>query len=169
MNGQASPRRRLTPSPWRHLLLVVLSGAFVVMGGFLVSRGQPFGWLCIAFFGLGVLLGLATLVPGASYLELREDGFEFRSIYRKWFQRWSDIEEFFPQRIATNDMVCWNYTPGYDAQARGRKLSAGLTGVEAALPDTYGLSAPELAELMNQWRVRHAGDAGAGPGYTGQA
>ena len=135
------------------------------MGGFLVAEGQWVGWLCLGFFGLGVVLGLATLIPGASYLELREDGFEFSSIYRKWFLRWSDVQEFFPQRIATNAMVCWNYAPGHVAPSLGRKLSAGLTGVEAGLPDTYGMAAPELAELMNQWRRRCVGqpDTGAAP------
>jgi hypothetical protein len=149
--------------------LVVLSAGFVVMGGFLVTEGQTFGWLCMAFFGLGVLVGLVSLVPGASYLELRRDGFEFRTLHRKWFQRWSDVEAFFPQRIATQDMVCWNFAPGYAGQPRGRKVSAGLTGVEAGLPDTYGMSAHALAELMNQWRIRYAGRSDPGAGSAGQA
>jgi hypothetical protein len=38
--------------------------------------------------------------------------------------------------------------PGFDGQATGRRISAGLTGVEAGLPDTYGHTAPELAALM---------------------
>ncbi len=144
---------RLRSSPWKHLKLMVVSAGFVTMGGFLVARGQAFGWLCIAFFGLGVVVAIVTMLPGASYLELRRDGFEFSSLYRKWFQRWSDVEEFFPQRIATNVMVCWNFAPGYVGQLRGRRVSAGLAGVEAALPDTYGMPAAELAALMNRWRL----------------
>ena len=151
---------RLRPSPWKHVALMVLSAGFVTMGGFLVAEGQAFGWLCIAFFGLGVVVAIVTLLPGASYLELRRDGFEFSSLYRKWFQRWSDVDEFFPRRIATNVMVCWNFAPGYVGQARGRKVSAGLTGVEAGLPDTYGMPAAELAALMNRWRLGDPGRLG---------
>lgn len=160
---------RLRPSPWKHLALMVLSAGFVTMGGFLVAQGQAFGWLCIAFFGLGVVVAIVTLLPGASYLELRQDGFECSSLYRKWFQRWSDVEEFFPQRIATSEMVCWNFAPGYVAQPRGRRVSAGLTGVEAALPDTYGLPASELAALMNRWRTGDHGAPRSAPGRPGEA
>lgn len=167
MNVGSPATLRLTPNPWKHVALVLLSGGFVVMGAFLVARGHAFGWLSVGLFGLGVVVGLATLVPGASYLELRQDGFEFSSLFRKWFQRWSDVDEFFPRRIATNVMVCWNFAPGYGGQPRGRKLSAGLTGVEAALPDTYGMPAAELAALMNRWRVDARG-ARSAPGFSAE-
>jgi len=151
---------RLRPSPGKQLMLMLLCAAFVAVGGFLVSRGDAFGWVCIALFGAGMLVFLVTLLPGSSYLELRRDGFEMCSLYRKWFVRWSDVQLFFPQRIASTRMVCWNYLPGHAGQVRGRRFSASLTGVEAGLPDTYGRSADELAELMNAWRSRHgiAGD-----------
>ena len=149
---------RLKPSILRHVILLLTSAGLVAMGAFLVTRGQPFGWVCIAFFGMGVLVILLTLLPGSSYLELRPGGIELSSLYRKWFVRWSDVQEFFPTRVATKQMVCWNYTPGYAAQARGRRLSMGLAGVEAGLPDTYGLSAQELSALLNEWRAKHTGE-----------
>jgi hypothetical protein len=46
------------------------------------------------------------------------------------------------------------YEPDYASTARGvagRKISRSMVGVDGALPDTYGMSADELAELMNNW------------------
>jgi len=146
---------RLRPNPWKQTVLILICAAFVALGGFLVSRGDAFGWVCVAFFGAGLLVFFLGLLPGSSYLELRRDGFEMSSLYRKWFVRWSDVESFFSRRIASNRMVCWDYVPEYQGHARGRRFSASLAGVEAALPDTYGRSANELAELMNEWRLRH--------------
>jgi hypothetical protein len=34
------------------------------------------------------------------------------------------------------------------------KFNVGIVGRNAALPDTYGLSADNLAQLMVQWRER---------------
>lgn len=151
---------RLRPNPWKQTVLILICAGFLALGGFLVSQGDAFGWLCVAFFGAGLLVFLLGLLPGSSYLEFRRDGFEMSSLYRKWFVRWSDVQSFFPHRIASNRMVCWNCVPDHQGHASGHRLSARLTGVEAALPETYGRSADELADLMNQWRLRHriAGD-----------
>lgn len=78
------------------------------------------------------------------------------SLYRKWFVRWSDVQLFFPKHIASIKLVCWNYMPGHAEDVGGRNFSARLTGVEAGLPDTYGRSADESIELMNEWLLRHA-------------
>jgi hypothetical protein len=40
------------------------------------------------------------------------------------------------------------------AQGVVAKLNAAVAGYAAGLPDTYGLSADELAALMTSWRSR---------------
>lgn len=35
-----------------------------------------------------------------------------------------------------------------------RKLNKAVSGVDESLPDTYGMSAESLADLMAQWRNR---------------
>src|SRR5687768_16825554 len=117
---------RLKPSVMRHVILLLTSAGFVAMGGFLVARGQPFGLLIIVCFGVGALVALLTLVPGSSYLELKPGGIELSSLYRKWFVAWSDVQEFFPARVANKQMVCWKYAPDYAAQTLGRRLSRRL-------------------------------------------
>ncbi len=139
------------------MLLLVISSCFVALGIFLTSKDDlQIGWLCVLFFGLGVLVALINLLPGCSYLDLTSDGMEIRSLYRKWFVRWTDVQEFFPASVANRPMICWNYTQSFAGQRLGRKISSGLTGVEAALPDTYGMYAEDLANLLNDWRTKHA-------------
>jgi hypothetical protein len=50
-------------------------------------------------------------------------------------------------------MVAYRFAPGYTPQATTRKVLNALAGAEAALPDTYGRSAKELAELLNTIRA----------------
>ena len=147
---------RLKPSPWRLLLLLSISASFVVLGTFLISEGELVGgWFCAGFFGLGVLIAIVSLLPGSSYLDISSAGMEIRSLYRKWFVRWTDVQEFYPVVISNRKMVAWDYSPTYTAQSMGRKISRGVSGVEAALPDTYGMSAESLATLLNEWRAQH--------------
>jgi hypothetical protein len=55
--------------------------------------------------------------------------------------------------------VGFDFAPG--AEPAGSRLASRLTGVQGALPNTYGLKAEELADLMNRWREEHA--SGRGP------
>lgn len=148
---------RLKPSPRRHFMLLALFGSFVGLGIFVLRDYSAFGWLTVVFFGLGALVALVALVPGSSYLELSPSGISVRTLYRTWQVNWSDVSGFFVSRIGGRTLVCWNYTSGYSAARRGRDISRNWAGVEASLPGKYGLSAEELVDLLNRWRVEHAG------------
>jgi hypothetical protein len=147
---------KLTPRPSKFLILLLASAAFVAMGVFLVAQGKPLiGWLNIVFFGLGVAVAIVSLLPGSNHLQLDDEGLEVCSLYRRWSVRWGDVQEFFPAFISRRELVCWNYVPGYSGQRAGRVVASHLTGVEAALPDTYGMTPAALADLLNEWRIRH--------------
>lgn len=156
---------RLKPGKVRAIRLLFISGVFVAIGIWMGRGGDTTGWLCAAFFGLGVLVGGVKLIPGSCYLDLSADGFEVRSMYRSWRVRWSDVSNFFPVRysnviggtfIRLPEQVGWNYVAGYKAHAAMRGFAASNIGAEAALPDTYGRSAKELAQLLNEWRTKHS-------------
>jgi len=132
------------------ILLVVGSGIFVWVGIWLRAH-QPFvAYPSIIFFGLCGLVGLVGLLPNSSYLTLTDRGFEFASLYRKHFVSWSDVDSFIPIKIQHNRMVGWNYSPEFSKSQRLRSVNTVLAGTEAALPDTYGMFADELAVLMNR-------------------
>jgi hypothetical protein len=145
--------------PVKMAFLTLGSGIFVSMGLWLLQR-QPYVALpCVIFFGLCALVGLVGLLPNSSYLTLTDEGFLFASLFRRHFVSWSDVQSFVPVKIQFNRMVGWNYSPAFRESQRLRGINTAIAGVEAALPDTYGMSAERLAELMNQLRDLYAGAA----------
>jgi hypothetical protein len=134
--------------------LVAISAVFVAIGIFTSSKEPVMGLLSAGFFGLCGIVGVLGLIPGGSYLLLERDGFTTSSLFRKHSYRWRDVSPFGVKRISRNKMVCWNFAPNYSGPKRGASFSKTLTGIEAALPDTYGKKAEDLAELMNELRQR---------------
>lgn len=145
----------LRASKLKMLGLLILSAAFTALGLWMASEAPLTGYLCAGFFGLGLLVFAVQLLPKSSYLHLAQDGFTFAALFGSQTVRWRDVESFSVVRIGHNDMVAWDFAPHYKRQPRGRAVSRGIAGVEAALPDTYGMKAQALANLMNRLRVRH--------------
>ncbi len=65
----------LYPKRSTQILLCLVSGIFVALGIFMVVKGEPFGYLCAAFFFLLFLVAIVQLFPGSSYLEIGSEGF----------------------------------------------------------------------------------------------
>lgn len=150
---------KLMTSKTKMLGLLTGSLAFVAIGIWASSREPLIAWASISFFGLCSLVALAGLLPGSSYLDLQAEGFEMRTLYRKWFVRWVDTEPFVAIRVGSKPMVGWSYVSGYVPRTSARRLSLSIAGVEAALPDTYGLKVTELVMLMNTRRTERLGMA----------
>jgi|SRR3569832_2237369 len=138
------------------ILLTLGSGIFVASGIWLLPQ-EPYAALAsIVFFGLCGSVGVVGLLPNGSYLTLTERGFLFASLFRKHFVSWSSVESFVPVKIQFNQMVGWTYSPEFSGSRYLRGINTALAGVEAALPDSYGVPAEQLATLMNQLRARYA-------------
>ena len=145
---------RLYPSRLKTLALLVFC-IFAVAGGLYMAREEPLmGYLCAGFFALGIPVMLANLLPGQAYLELAEDRFTFAGMFRKSTVYWKDVAGFGVASVRGHKMVGWNFVPEYAAQKAGRALASTLTGVQAALPDTYRMKAEELSSLMNELKRR---------------
>jgi hypothetical protein len=94
------------------------------------------------------------LLPGAGGLTLDRNGFRATSLFRSSSSRWQDVTGFEPASIPPSLQKLVVYD---DINLTGRKianLNVALVGRNAALPDTYGLSADDLARLMMLWRDR---------------
>jgi hypothetical protein len=141
--------------PLKMALLALGSGVFVSLGLWLLPREPVIALGCVIFFGLCASVGLVGLLPNSSYLTLTEQGFLFASLFRKDFVAWSSVQSFVPVRIQFNSMVGWNYSSEFRGSTRLRRASTAVAGVEAALPDTYGMPAEQLADWMNQLRDVH--------------
>ena len=143
----------LRTKPIKMLLYLLGSLLFVVIG-VLLLRDTFVGWLGIGFFGLCSIVFALLLLPNASYLELTPEGFTIRSLFRSHSYSWTEIETFAVGYASRMKTVVFNLSPFYENQHTLRKTNKKLFGFEACLPDTYGMSAEELADLMNTWKRR---------------
>ena len=149
------PEWTLYPSRKKWALVLLISLLFCAATPLVMERNPFIAWLGLLFFGIcGVISLVLVLVPGASYLRLTGEGFVVRALFRTRMIRWQDVSHFGVTTISMNVMVGYNFSRSYVGQELGRKLSADVSGWEAALPDTSGMDAQELADLMNQWKRR---------------
>jgi len=139
------------------LMLLLASLAFVAIGVVMLRNPAErlMAGLCTGFFGLCAIVALINLHPRASCLTLSEQGFEFSSLFRKHFVAWSDVTGFVPIRMNGNPMVGFFYDASKKGAPAVRHVSSFIAGIEAALPDTYGHSNIELANLLNELRARY--------------
>ena len=92
----------LKPSSLRMFVLLCGSVAGVAGGFFALKHGsgsglwvrEILGWCSILFFGIGVVVFAMTLIPGASYLRLKREGFEVCNLFRSHTTSWSQVECF---------------------------------------------------------------------------
>jgi hypothetical protein len=146
----------LRPSRRRLFLLLFFMAGFFAVGVHIIRAGDLRGLVLATAFGAATLLALILILPGASYLRLAPEGFTICSLYRKFFLRWADVQDFRVVQIGMNKMVGFDYAPHYTRTARLRRISAVIATAEGALPDTYGLRAERLAGLMTIFRARAA-------------
>lgn len=148
----------LRPSRARTVGLLALSLGFVAIGVMMTRssdtiRGIPAvypGWLAVIFFGLGVPTFLVMLLPGASYLRLEADGYTVCTFFRPNFVPWSAVRGFGVTRVTTRKFVGINLEPDAGIATALGRVNTRLVGYQNILPNTYGMSAEKLAELMNQ-------------------
>lgn len=149
----------LRPSPAKWLAMVAISAVFVWIGLRIMGTHPLVAWSCIVFFGLCGALAVLNLVPGASALVLDGEGFEIVSLFRRSRVRWADVARFGETRVGLQRLVGFDFVDGHAGSDRLRSVNRNLSGFQAALPDTYGLSAGELATRMEARLAAHRADA----------
>jgi hypothetical protein len=139
-------------------VLALVVGLWFAAGGAIgVSNGRSFGWLPLVFFGVVALMAAVSLVWPAT-LTVDADGLTCRNVLgrqRFEFQDCSEFSVWSPARFGTG-VVAFDW-----AKSRGRARAGGggmlKSPGNAALPDTYGMSAGELAALLNRHRCAALG------------
>ncbi len=140
----------LRPTLRSKLPLLLGCGVFVAVGVWLYD-GQPFfGALLLLIFGIGFIVGLVAILPNSAYLQLTTEGFTFVSFFRKHFVPWECVDSFRAVKLGVNNMVGWNYSAEYKRLGSYAPANLRLAGVEAALPDSYGMALEALCGLMNE-------------------
>ena len=129
--------------------MLVGSLLFVAAGFWMLSDSPVTSYLSIVFFGLCTLVFGISLLPNSSYLRLAREGFTVCSMFRSRFIDWRHVGEFGVTRIGLKNMVGWN--PSHSPSNLG-KANKAMCGYASALPDTYGMKAEDLADLLNRLR-----------------
>lgn len=145
----------LHPNRLKLTLYLVACSFFAVLGGVMIERGAQGGWLVAICFSCATFVFAVSMLPRASYLKLDADGFETCSLFRKDRLAWSEVERFFEGRMAHQSFVFYMFGEAHDRAAMGKKLARAVSPGEGMLPDTYGLRATKLAELMNEYKRAH--------------
>lgn len=135
------------------LPLLVIALAFVAIGVWLRNDSPMLAWIDIIFFSACALVFLINMVPNGSYLRLTEEGFIVRNAFRSRVYQWDQVKEFGVSKVGLRKMVAWN--PAEQPQ-KLTETSGAPTGYVLTLPQTYGHSAEELADLLNGVRDRYA-------------
>jgi hypothetical protein len=103
--------------------------------------------LGLVFFGMCTVLSVRMVRGGV--LRLDPDGFAFSGFLRRQY-RWSEVDDFSILRSKGNLVLFRTTQPNRNLWTRLNSVFAG--GCDAWLPDTYGLRARELAQLMETWQ-----------------
>ncbi len=141
---------------WNWSLFIVLGFALLGMGSQAMGASKLLDIAATGFYiggGTMIMVGLMYMLPSSNSLEIEEDGFSYRSGWQRIFCRWDQCSEFSSWQknlfgMTANELVTFNS----DNPAAQSKTNQKTTGCNAVLPGTFGLSADDLAEKMNQYR-----------------
>jgi hypothetical protein len=166
MSPNTSQTLKFKPSRAKWILLgimfILLAGGFALMYAYTPRQEPPDDsllviGLLVAFFAAGAVLSFPNLLPGRVYLLLMPNGFAVRTLLKSRELRWEEVEEFRALSFKGTTMVVFTLSPQGKlryTESGLRKLNKAVTGGDDSLPDTYGMSAEALADLMTQWKNR---------------
>jgi hypothetical protein len=147
----------LRPSRRKWLLVLLCCAGFVAIGVWMVLQGQSWGWFEVIFFGIGATASWALLLPGAAGLRLDANGFEVVQYFRRYRTSWPNASSFVPVKIPPANVLFVGYDDASIKDGSIAEMNRSIAGRDAVIPDTFGLSADDLASLMTRWRARALG------------
>ena len=146
----------LYPSKLRWIIVGITCGLFLSLSMSLLEQGYSTGALImLVISGIGLLMAFFQLFTWVSFLRLDADGFECCSFGTSFERSWCEVSDFTVSMQSTgllniNEMVVFNDEPSEDHMLAG--LSRLLVRRTGGLPDTYGMKADALAEMMTQYK-----------------
>jgi hypothetical protein len=141
-------------------LMLLIAAGFVAIGAFMLrdpKESAAISYLIMIFFGAGIPLFAWQLIR-PSMLTLGPDGMIWRSPFRTIHYQWDDLQNFRPYKPTSKTIskhLGFDFTDSYHARRGGPYgLAKAMAGVEGSFGSGWGLSAAELAELLNTARAR---------------
>lgn len=97
------------------------------------------------------------LIPGTIRLKVDRSGIEMKTPSKPMTLAWSDVDEFYVGHVqaglSRTKMIGIKFSESYGKQA-ARNFSAGLSGMEGALPNHFNKSAEEICEVLNSYKQK---------------
>ncbi|MBU7028017.1 MAG: hypothetical protein HXS48_13865 [Theionarchaea archaeon] len=118
--------------------------AMVGIEGFL--RGELFGLVWAAFFVVLAFTAGCLVLSYGGYLLLTPDGITLRTLFRSYSFEWTDIKYFTVCRVYLGKNVILGYSDPRKTTSTWTYWEPGIR--EVLIPQTYGMSARTLAELL---------------------
>lgn len=141
----------LKPGKIKSILLMIISLTFIILGISLLDKNKLIAILNIVFFGMCFVVFLLNLIPGSSYLKIDEKGIEMKNLFRITFIPWEAVNTFKTKWIVFNKLLVFDL----NKTLIGNKMKLRHGG----FPDTYGMSASKLADLLNEYKGKFAPEA----------
>ena len=134
------------------------SVVFVVVG--IVFRDEIpmfMGYAAATLFGLGCIVFLVQLMPGANQLEIGHEGLKFTVLFKETALPWESVGHFYEVTMQDGKTrkVGWHYSPEIINRIEAKQgQPVDMSMPHGVLPENYGKSAQELAELLNTYRAQ---------------
>lgn len=145
----------------KQAVLLTLAAAVITYLIYCCIEEQIWRIVGVAFFGLGFVVCLYTILPGTVQLKIDRSGVEMKTLFKPVKLSWSDVDEFYIAYARTGltsvKMIGIRYSESYSKQRAGRKIAAGLTGMEGALPNQFSRSAEEICDVLNSYKRKYDG------------
>lgn len=147
----------LKPDRLRWLVVFLISAGFVAIAGW-VGPGDPMlFWGAGGFFVVCALIATPLMLGVGANLRLDREGFACRTLFRTFRREWRECSSFYPVTTGMRKFVGFS-TPQDEAAHPGMAaFNRSVVGATGMLPDTFGLSAEDLSDLMNRFRARALG------------
>lgn len=149
---------RLKPDRLRWLVTFLICVGFVAIAIWLGPEQDPvLFWGAGGFFLLCALIAAPLMFGVGASLALDPEGFTCRTLFRSFRRDWRECSAFYPVRAGARLFV--GFTTAQDEAAHPKIAAANraMNGASGMLPDTFGLGAEDLADLMNRFRSRALG------------
>lgn len=136
---------------WKAVLIGSALITSSILLRYLPDQGTGLTLWIFASLGIGGIAIGAILFVRPPCLRLDETGFEVVASLRKRIFLWSEVSDFGVWWHKESSFVAFNST-SRRFTALGRMNAALTGGKNAMLPESYGMSADNLVQLMIAWR-----------------
>jgi hypothetical protein len=126
--------------------------ALLSFGSAFLASGRPLlGWSLALLFGASAVVCLVGMLSGGSELRIGRKGFEIDTLFKRMRFRWDEIEPAELAQLRKVKVLAISYLPGSGKTGVAR----ALTGMDATIPNAFGVPLQELRDLLNERRSRY--------------